>query len=59
MTTTDSLTERRRAAQDALARIRRIRRQEDLPDLDAARLIAEVRAEAEAQGTEGAPPQGG
>lgn len=56
MTTTDSLAERRRSAQDALARIRRLRRQEDLPDLDAARLIAEVRAEA--QGTEGAPPHG-
>jgi hypothetical protein len=59
MTTTDSLAERRRAAQDALARIRRLRRQEDLPDLDAARLVAEVRAERDAEGTEGAPPLSG
>jgi hypothetical protein len=59
MTTTDSLAERRRTAQDALARIRRLRREEDLPDLDAARLIAEVREEAEATGTEGAPPPDG
>ena len=56
MTTTDSLAERRRAAQDALARIRRLRRQENLPDLDAARLIAEVRAEAEASSKEAVPP---
>jgi hypothetical protein len=59
MTTTDSLAERRRSAQDALVRIRRLRRQEDFPDLDAARLIAEVRAEHEAEGTEGAPPHSG
>jgi hypothetical protein len=59
MTTADSLAERRRSAQDALARIRLLRRQEDLPDLDAARLIAEVRAEREAEGMEGAPPQSG
>jgi hypothetical protein len=59
MTTTDSLAERRRSAQDALALIRRLRRQGALPDLDAARLIAEVRAEAEAEGTEGAPTQSG
>jgi hypothetical protein len=59
MTTTASLAERRRAAQDALARIRRLRRQEDLPDLDAARLVAEVRAERDAEGTEGAPPLSG
>jgi hypothetical protein len=49
----------RRTAQDALARIRRLRREEDLPDLDAARLIAEVCKEAEATGTEGAPPPDG
>lgn len=59
MATTDSLAERRRSAQDALLRIQRLRREGDLPDLDAARLIAEVRAEAEAEATEGAPPQGG
>jgi len=59
MTTTASLAERRRAAQDALARIRRLRRQEDLPDLDAARLVAEVRAERDAEGTEGATPHSG
>ena len=59
MTTTDSLAERRRAAQEALVRIRRLRREERLPDLDAARLIAEVRAEAEAQNEEVAPPPPG
>ena len=59
MTTTDSLAERRRAAQDALARIRRLRREETLPDLDAARLISDVRAEAEAESGEAAPPPSG
>ena len=59
MTTTDLPAERRRAAQDALARIRRLRRQQDLPDLDAARLIAEVREEAEATDNEGTPQPDG
>ena len=59
MTTTDSLAERRRSAQDALALIRRLRREERLPDLDAARLISEVRAEAEAESEEAAPPPSG
>jgi hypothetical protein len=59
MTTTDSLAERRRSAQDALALIRRLRREERLPDLDAARLISEVRAEAEAGSGEGASPPSG
>jgi len=55
----DSVTEHRRAVQDALAQIRRLRRQEDLPDLDAARLMADVRAEREVEGTKGAPPHRG
>jgi len=59
MTTTDSLAARRRAAQDALALIRRLRREERLPDLDAARLISEVRAEAVAESGEAAPPLSG
>lgn len=59
MTTTDSLAERRRAARDALALIRRLRREERLPDLDAARLISEVRANAEAESGEAAPPLSG
>jgi hypothetical protein len=59
MTTTDPLAERRRAAEDALARIRRLRHQESLPDLDAARLIAELRAEAEAESGEAPPPPSG
>jgi hypothetical protein len=59
MTTTDSIAERRRAAQDALALIRRLRREERLPDLDAARLISDVCAEAEADSGEAAPPLGG
>ena len=59
MTTTDSLAERRRTAQDALALIRRLRREERLPDLDPARLISDVRAEAEAESGEAAPPLSG
>lgn len=55
MTTTEPLAARRRAAQDALERIRRLRREADLPDVDAARLIAEVRAVQETQGTEDEP----
>lgn len=46
------------AAEDALARIQCMRPHDPLPDGDAARLISEVRAAAEAEGGEAAPPLG-
>jgi hypothetical protein len=55
MTTTDSRAERRRVAQDALAQIRRLRRQEDLPDLEAARRTAAGRAAPESESREAGP----
>jgi len=51
----DELAERRRRGQEAMARIRELRR-DPLPMLDAARLMREVREELDRAAGDAAPP---